>query len=73
MLILDMNKIQENVANKYDKDKILNDMSNTNTLSNFKIVSGDGLIFIITNQNCAINGFGRRCELASIWIESYLP
>eukprot|EP01084_Bolivina_argentea_P041298 76198_1 len=67
ILVLDMEKINKNVASKYNKEKILNDLANMSP--NVKTMSGNGLIFVITNKTCVQNGFGARCQFAPTWIK----
>eukprot|EP00483_Globobulimina_turgida_P007475 UN07489 len=57
MFILDMNHIDKKLQKQLDMIDILNDLNNM--ASNIQI-SADGLLFLITNKNCQINGFGPR-------------
>ncbi len=61
MFILDMNKIKKDVALQCNQNDILKLLNESNNMSsNVKIVLGNGLVFVITNKMCTINGFGKR-------------
>eukprot|EP01084_Bolivina_argentea_P282810 484191_1 len=53
---------------KTDTHKISETLKN-NMSSNVETILVNGLIFVITNKNCTINGFGTRCNFAPVWIK----